>query len=1072
MKKTIFQDSFMVSGIMCHHDCGRTIQRALNDLSELKRKGFLPADAQVVIDAEPQVFGVHRLMVMVEVNDRSIDLEERAKTQLSKQFKANIEAVGFEVIDEDDEQDAVNTSNWVNIIINLLAIATIIVLSIVCPPSLPLIIGLTALSFLTTAYTARSYFRHFFRNLRHRDLLNMPTSITLAWVLSLAHALYHSVMMPLMFSFAMTFMNFIMPVMLVAIVNIMDEMKRLVLHKSKKMHLNGMKALFPGMADEYFCYQLSKAEENRFKPVCETAEPQFDAQSSDSDDELPSDGDNGITDAELSLLIQDILQDDKLVACHKNVLQKGMIIQVKRGNCFPVDGTIIQGRTRIDASILNGEPQQSKQVRDSVPAGAINLGDDVIIRVTKTCYNSRVNKLLFHVNRAQEYGLVKWSDAPEKMTIDELKKRLKNKPSYVLCNSQIYYIDRNLKITELQTRDFKQLESIFPRQLNKLNNASKDTLNKIKSLTNHTPDTLVQEKMDQRFTYLYMAFIMAGVAVALLVPYALGVFTIPLMLQTITGILFAVCPCTIAIAHQLPSLFHMSQCNDKGIIMRNGDLTERFDDIHTVVFDKTGTLTTGDSAVHEGGIEGISPALWQRIYLLEDRYGLEHPLAKAICGYCKKKNYDQTRFTEVTDVEADDKNRGLSAHVQGKRLYIGNAQYLKDAAGVTVPEVSAFIQSKLALGYTPVYVAEYDATPNANVYHGVIFIEHTIKPDVITALLRLKTEGKKLIMLTGDHRDAALGFNRQNGAVFDDINIHAEQTPKNKEQFLDILMSNTQLDSKGVWFVGDGLNDAPCARMVTDQGGVSCAMTSHDKAAFFTDISLNDSLDYLFEYKSLNRTLKKTIMQNQWLLVYGAVAFLAFIITLPIMGVAMSPLIPVIVMVSTTFFTVFNSYRLKLVVDNALDKKPSWLKQCLASDRSLGLLVVGSALLIVSVLIATVASGNIAVPALVFTAGAVTALSSTCLLAAMTMLSGLVLLGVTYFMINKDRNKNEKRTDVSDYKLPQHTTVKLQCDDHEYHYPSLEFSLLKRPKKQSEGGEGEALGNVPNVFLKSSPTII
>lgn len=1024
MKKIIFQDSFLVLGIMCHQGCGARIQHDLGDLSELKRKHLLPNDAQLTIDAEPQALGVHRLILMIEIGDRSFSLQEHAKTELSKQFKERIEAAGHEVIDDDGgEQETYNTINWVNIFINLVAIATIIVLSVVFPPSLPLIIGLTVFSFLTTAFTARSYFIHFFRNLRHRNLFNMPTSITLAWVLSLTHSLYHVVSMPFMIGFAMTFMNFIMPVMLVTIINVMDEIKRLVLNKSKKIHLKGMKSLFPDMANEYLCYPLSEEEEVVFEDAVKRGK---------------------------TVTIQDMLQDDKRMACNKNALQKGMIIQVKRGDCFPVDGIIVQGRTRIDASILNGESQQLKQVCDSVPAGAINLGQDVVIRATENCYDSTVNQLLFCSNRAQEYGLIKLLSDPKTMARDELKKRLNNKSSYVLCDSKVYYFDKNLKKTELHTTNFKQLAAIFPKTAHILDSASKEALIKITSLTGHTRDKLVGMDTDQRFIYLYLGLIIVGVVVSILIPYALGLFTVPLMLQTITGILFVICPCTIAIAHQLPILFNMSRLNDKDIIMRNGDLTERFDDIHTVVFDKTGTLTTGASSVNERASEGLSPALWNRIYLLEEKHGLDHPLAKAICGYCKTNNYHQTRFTEVTDYEPDERHRGLSASVQGKRLHLGNAQYLKDSVGVNVPEHSESIQFHLAQGYTPVYVAEYDSVQKKSVYQGVIFIEHSIKPEVLEGLFRLKRGKINLIMLTGDHRDAAIGFNQQNGAIFDAQHIHAEQTFQDKEQFLNELMSNEHLDSRGVWFVGDGLNDAPCARMVTDKGGVSCAMTSTDKAAFFTDISLNGTLDYLFEYKTLNHTLKKNITQNQWLLVYGAVVFLAFIITLPIVGIGMSPLIPMIVMVSTTFFTLFNSYRVKLAVDNSLDKKPSWLKQCLASDMSLGFLVVGSALLILSVLIATVASGHIALPVFVFTAGATAAISSSCFLVAATMFGGLILLGMTYFCVYRDTNKKDVITDVIESHVSRPNGAESLCHDNqdECYYPSLHFGLLNRGGKR------------------------
>jgi len=211
-------------------------------------------------------------------------------------------------------------------------------------------------------------------------------------------------------------------------------------------------------------------------------------------------------------------------------------------------------------------------------------------------------------------------------------------------------------------------------------------------------------------------------------------------------------------------------------------------------------------------------------------------------------------------------------------------------------------------------------------------------------------------------------------------------------------MSSKGINPKGVWFVGDGLNDAPCARIVTEKGGVSCAMTSDDKTAFFTDLSLNGSLDYLFEHNKINRFLKKNVLQNQWLLAYGSIAFLAITVTFSITGIAVSPIIPLLVMASTTLFILFNSSRVQHSIDNALDKKKSWLKQLLASDLSISLLVGASMLLTCGLLI------SVAAPAVI--AGGV---SSACVLATSALFGSLVLLTTRSLFVDKgDDSKVEK----------------------------------------------------------------
>lgn len=760
-KKIVFQDALFISGIMCHSACGTSIQACLHHcLQECIQNHLLPDDARLNVDAEPQALGIHQVLITIE-SDHTLD---PAHTHLlSERFKDSINDIGFEIIDHIETTDKPHHVNWNNITINALAMAAIIFLSILFPPSWPLTIGLTALSFLTTAYTARDYLIVFFRNLRtQRPTDMMSTSVTLGWLLSLVHTLYHSLTMPLMINFSMILMSFIMPVMLIMVINGMDEIKRLILSASRKMHLRGIKTLFPQMAEEYPCHEM----------------------------------------------------DQHVTMTRKNCLKKDMLIQIHPGVCFPVDCILIDGDTCVDASLITGEHQQRKQCGEFIPAGAINLSNAVIVRAKQNAYNSTVNKLLFRSNRA---------DKPK---------------------------------------------------LSGTRNA---------------------------FTYLYTALIITGMITSIGIPFALGTLSFSLALQNITGILFAVCPCTIAIAHQLPNLLSLYQRGKKGIVLRSEHLCGQFDEIHTVVFDKTGTLTTGNSAVVSS--HGISDSLWQRIYLLEKNHGAEHPLAKTIKDHYEK-HFSEPLLKDIHDVQHDSKNRGLSARVQGKQIHIGNADYLTEA-GIDLPSINT-------QGFTPVYIAEDKQ------YTGMILIKHDTRPGILAALKRLKKEGKKIIMLTGDTPSAAMGFNQQNETIFLPDDIHASQTPQDKEAYLSQLMGN---GDKGVWFVGDGLNDAPCAKIVTEKGGISCAMTSNDKTAFFTDISLDGTLDYLFEHHNMNRFLTNNIFQNQCLLACGSLIFLSVVIAFSTASMAVSPLIPVLIMASTTLLILCNSYRVPLAVDNAMDKK-------------------------------------------------------------------------------------------------------------------------------------------------------
>ncbi|HBI22183.1 MAG TPA: cation-transporting P-type ATPase [Legionella sp.] len=907
-KQILFQESFLIAGIMCHQGCGVTIQGYLQEgLHALKQEGVMPHSAVLIMDAEPHALGIHCVSVTIEC-DEGEDLPAEYNARIANKLKDSIDDSGFELFDDAGNMPSEISPhvNQINILVNLLAIGGILVLSAVFPPSVWLTSGLTTLSFLTTAFTARHYLVPFYHNLRNQTLYNMSTTITLGWLLSLVHTLFHAITMPAMAGFSMAFMNFIMPVVLIMAINGMDEIKRWVLRASKKMQLNGMQALFPQMATAYPCYSLSQDDVSRLLGM-----------------------DDPSTRAQCLQDAQDLF-DKPVVEVRKSALKKGAVIQIKRGECFPVDGMIMHGNTRVNASLLTGESTQSKCPLDFVPAGAVNLDQPVTVYAMNDAYNSTVNQLLFVANRA--------------------KRKRTGHPS-----------------------------------------------------PNHT------------FLYLYSGLIGAGIAASVLGPVVFATFTMSVVLQNVTGILFAICPCTMAIAHELPHLLSIHHRSSKGILLRDDGLVGPSDDIHTIVFDKTGTLTTGNSEVDS--FEGISRALWQRVYLLEKHHGAEHPLAKAIeHAYEATATYPNIMH-DIHSVAVDSNHRGLSAMVQGQSIHIGNAAFLQQS-GIALPnEWPASIQHKLALGYSPVYVAEN------HVYQGVILVKHEVSPGVIADLLRLKREGKRLILLTGDNALSARGFNQQNGAIFETNDVHAGQTPQDKERFLKTLMRADPLHAKGVWFVGDGLNDAPCATVVSEEGGMSCAMTSDDKAAFFTDITLNGSLGYLFQHHHINRFLKKVVLQNQGLLLYGALASLVFIMTLSMVGLAVSPLIPMMVMVSTTLFVLFNAYRVNASMDIALDQKASWLKRCLAHDGSIGLLVGASALLMCGVLMSTVAMGALSFPILVFTAGATMAFSSACVLAGSALLIGFVGVGVASLWVEYGLCRDELPVTL------EHEAVPLRCFD-------------------------------------------
>lgn len=898
-KILIFQDAFFVSSIMCHTGCGNTIDFSIRDaIDQLKQAGVLLADVDLQIDAEPVAPGIHTISIVLE-SESQVPLPPETAERVKNTIQLALKDMGVELSSElgSDKNESSAWVNWINIAVNLLAIGAIISLSLLFPPSILLTLGLSAIALGVTAFTARDHIKNFVLNLRARKLSLMPATITLGWLLSLGHILYHAFLMPIASSFSMVFMNFLMPVTLMTGVNIMDEIQRLIAKKSKKLQLQGLTNLFPEMAKDYPCYQLDEEEQQDLSRCLQVF---IDNPGTDSPIEASSALTSELT--EMLSVIRQRLSTTPTNRVEKKLLRQGMLISVARGQCFPVDCLLIEGTTTVDASLLTGESRLSKCPLDKIPAGAINLGNQVTVYATANAYHSTVNRLLFRSNRGK-------------------------KPQPI--------------------------------------------------------------KSDNKWLYLYLALTMLTLVISIALPLALGIFALPILLQNAMSLFFGLCPCMIALAQQLPSLLSSHQRGRKGIVLRDQRLLDPGSAIHTVVFDKTGTLTTGHCQVHD--CEGISEALLQRVFLLEQAHGADHPIARGIISFYEAKKRERSLIQTIEQARYDSKNRGLSAKVQGQLIHVGNAEYFRDC-GINLPQD---YHQKKSQGFTPVCVAENGQ------FKGVINMKHEIRPGILASLRRLKSAGITIIMLTGDTLEAAQAFNRQQGSIFAEEDIFAAQTPEAKEQFLKQRMSADNANPAGFWFIGDGLNDAPCARIVSELGGTSCAMTAEDKSAFFTDIRLDGSIDYLFHHNKLNRFLKKNTIQNQWIMIYGTLIMLAFVISFSLMGLALPPFIPLLAMLTTSGLVLFNAYRSRLSVDAALDRKPSIFTRFMASDLSMGLLVSAASLLVVGLLLSTLASGGLALPVIAFSAGTLTALSSGCLLASLALFAGFSLMAGGFIIQRK-----------------------------------------------------------------------
>lgn len=110
--------------------------------------------------------------------------------------------------------------------------------------------------------------------------------------------------------------------------------------------------------------------------------------------------------ASLSTLIPDettLLQDDGSVRKIKvEEVQPGHKLEIKVGERFPVDGTVLEGSSAADESLLTGESMPVlKEVGHQVIAGSINTNGRLIVQATHTGKDNSLARLIALVESAQ-----------------------------------------------------------------------------------------------------------------------------------------------------------------------------------------------------------------------------------------------------------------------------------------------------------------------------------------------------------------------------------------------------------------------------------------------------------------------------------------------------------------------------------------------------------------------------------------------------------------------------------------------------------------------------------------------
>jgi len=256
------------------------------------------------------------------------------------------------------------------------------------------------------------------------------------------------------------------------------------------------------------------------------------------------------------------------------------------------------------------------------------------------------------------------------------------------------------------------------------------------------------------------------------------------------AVLIIACPCALGLATPMSIMVAAGRGATAGVLIRNAEALEVLEKVDTLVVDKTGTLTEGKPRLVS--IVALAPLtepeLLRLVASLER--GSEHPLAAAIVAGANDRG--------VTLVEAKSfqslTGRGVSGHVDGKAVSLGNAQLLA-AQHVEAGDLAAQAEALRGQGQTVMFVVVDGRAV------GLVGVADTVKATTAEAVRAIRGEGIRIVMLTGDSRTTAEAVARQ----LDIDEVIAGVLPEQKGE----VIKRLQAEGRIVAMAGDGVNDAP-----------------------------------------------------------------------------------------------------------------------------------------------------------------------------------------------------------------------------------------------------------------------
>ncbi|MDR3532286.1 MAG: heavy metal translocating P-type ATPase [Rhodopila sp.] len=360
------------------------------------------------------------------------------------------------------------------------------------------------------------------------------------------------------------------------------------------------------------------------------------------------------------------------------------------------------------------------------------------------------------------------------------------------------------------------------------------------------------------------------------------------------SVVIIACPCALGLATPMSITVGVGKGAGVGVLIKSAEALERMEKVDTLVVDKTGTLTEGKPrvvAIVPGSNLSEADALSLAASLERSS---EHPLAAAILGEAKQRGVaieEPADFASVT-------GKGVNGTVGGRRVALGNAKLMADL-GLGLGDLATKADELRRDGATALFLA-VDGRPG-----GVIAVADPIKQTTPAALESLRTDGIRIVMLTGDNRTTAEAVARKLGIG----EVEADVLPEDKHRVVRKLRDEGHV----VAMAGDGVNDSPSLA----EADVGIAMgTGTEVAIQSAGVTLvKGDLAGIVRARALSRATMRNIRQNLFFaFIYNALGIpIAAGVLYPVFGILLSPVIAALAMSLSSVSVVGNALRLRTV---------------------------------------------------------------------------------------------------------------------------------------------------------------